>query len=941
MAFNLTEWAAQVKERLQAWAQTPHAWRDAGAQTLFGFLATMTLFPLAEALGRGDVMSVCTALGAVAGGVGGNLVAGMVQRWSDRVDARSAAGELESALASSQELRQAVDALLSEFDVVRQARQALPKAEQRWLAEQLQNELDAYPNGLERTVSVVGDVYQEITVKGGGVGVIRAQDVTVVQNIYQGQPPASKMHKMSPANLESQESDSDIVSAFSQGTHASALPNGKYISGLLEAAGYCIIDTREAGANLYFWCKSQQGSEVVVHFVSDKPLARDITALNDTVSSSEMKRLGILLTRHSLPKKLYDLALQRSKNIRCYTLEEFIDLLVDPRPYLQRLIQEYETSDLTRLYVPLTVQTETGETKPLEDFIETWLREPERNHLSLIGKYGGGKTWFCRRYSYMAAKRHLSDPSSHRIPILIHLHNYSNSQKAEDIIIDALTNDCQTRLAAGYKTFNWLNQAGRLLLIMDGFDEMQRKAGIPCTVKESFERLSTLVSSQSKILLTCRAEDLLHRGEGEEDIAPKPNELSIVIEDEVIVLRNRQGYEIAYICDFAQKDVQQALRKLLPADWKSIYASLQDPKLDRLTDLPRRPMFLGMVAALPRPEKTGHISLATLYQNYLNRWLMQVDTGTENLSTQERSLLAQELAWAVYTNPSQLRAISLAMVLEAEHVIAYFGLKDNPTQTMFLERDLSTQSYLIHDGRGNYRFAHKSFEEYFAAQKMAIALRDLESNLAKAVEVWKIRRLAPVVQDFLVNMIDEDTLLWRLIEATRGKSEIEVEYAGGNAATVLHAKGYSFDRRDLSGAVLKGATLPGASFCKAGLEDVTISEADLVGADFTRAVIGNVNAANANVRDAVPTDQLGRLIEAGAYMDRYTGDFGRYFASQQAVLLGGNYNVALMQFLSMIREALTDDDLVLDLMSGGGDITESLLGDKPELRIVVTALVTS
>ena len=56
MPFNLTEWAAEVKERLQTWAQSPKdTWRDAGTHTLFGFLATMTLFPLVEALARGDI----------------------------------------------------------------------------------------------------------------------------------------------------------------------------------------------------------------------------------------------------------------------------------------------------------------------------------------------------------------------------------------------------------------------------------------------------------------------------------------------------------------------------------------------------------------------------------------------------------------------------------------------------------------------------------------------------------------------------------------------------------------------------------------------------------------------------------------------------------------------------------------------------------------------
>ncbi|RLC91463.1 MAG: hypothetical protein DRI77_13785, partial [Chloroflexi bacterium] len=193
MPFNLTEWAAEVKERLQTWAQAPKdAWRNAGAHTLFGFLATMTLFPLAEALARGDAMGVGMALGGIASAVGGDLVAGMVQRWKDHPDEKTAVRELEAALAESQELREAVDALLAELDVVREARQALPEAEQDWLVQQLQEELAAYPAGLERTTTVVGDLYEEIVVKeGAGVGVIGGRQHHVEIHIH-GQPPAKK-----------------------------------------------------------------------------------------------------------------------------------------------------------------------------------------------------------------------------------------------------------------------------------------------------------------------------------------------------------------------------------------------------------------------------------------------------------------------------------------------------------------------------------------------------------------------------------------------------------------------------------------------------------------------------------------------------------------------------------------------------------------------------
>jgi formylglycine-generating enzyme required for sulfatase activity len=192
MSFNLTEWSAQVKARLQAWAQAPKdAWRDAGAQTLFGFLATMALFPLVEALSRGDAMGVGMALGGVAAGVGGNLVAELVQRWTDRADAKVAARDLESALAGSRELRGAMDALLAELNVVCQARDALPEAERSWLVEQLQADLDAYPAGLERTTAAVGDIYKEIVVKGGIVGAIGGRGHRIEVH-YHGEPLAER-----------------------------------------------------------------------------------------------------------------------------------------------------------------------------------------------------------------------------------------------------------------------------------------------------------------------------------------------------------------------------------------------------------------------------------------------------------------------------------------------------------------------------------------------------------------------------------------------------------------------------------------------------------------------------------------------------------------------------------------------------------------------------
>ena len=258
-------------------------------------------------------------------------------------------------------------------------------------------------------------------------------------------------------------------------------PDTTDVRGLLEAMGYRIYDSQTVGADVYFLCEAKWGVEIrqeVVHFVGKMPTASDIAALNHAALSHGAAR-GVLLTHRPLPAPLHDLARQRER-IHCYTLDEFTDRLADFRPYLKRVIADHEASEIPQFYVPLSVQAEAEEGrepqvfKPIESFVDTWLAEPGRNHLSILGDFGSGKTWFCQRYAYLAAKRYLADPAHNRIPILITLRDYSRAYDVEQLITDAIANRYRVGLAAGYKTFARLNVAGRLLLIFDGFDEMER-----------------------------------------------------------------------------------------------------------------------------------------------------------------------------------------------------------------------------------------------------------------------------------------------------------------------------------------------------------------------------------------------------------------------------------------------------------------------------------
>jgi hypothetical protein len=153
MAFDLQQWKDAIRRRIHEFAQNP---QGAAAGSLFGFLCGMTLFPLAEAIGGKDMFSVLTTLGSIAGSVGGNLIAEQVQRWADRTQEQTTT-ELDQAINESAELRQALDTILDELEVLRQTRQALSRDNRDWFTATLNEELALFGPELRQTKIVVGD----------------------------------------------------------------------------------------------------------------------------------------------------------------------------------------------------------------------------------------------------------------------------------------------------------------------------------------------------------------------------------------------------------------------------------------------------------------------------------------------------------------------------------------------------------------------------------------------------------------------------------------------------------------------------------------------------------------------------------------------------------------------------------------------------------------
>ena len=137
MAWSVEQWkenAARNVRRIGAWLghKTPYA--------VYSALCGLSLWPLVEA--------ARVALGDVAGGVGGNLLAEQVQRWADRgrgkdADAAHAVAWVAERAPEDADLRKALDAILERLEALPEARSALEAPERAAFDAALRRELAA------------------------------------------------------------------------------------------------------------------------------------------------------------------------------------------------------------------------------------------------------------------------------------------------------------------------------------------------------------------------------------------------------------------------------------------------------------------------------------------------------------------------------------------------------------------------------------------------------------------------------------------------------------------------------------------------------------------------------------------------------------------------------------------------------------------------------
>jgi hypothetical protein len=156
--------------------------------------------------------------------------------------------------------------------------------------------------------------------------------------------------------------------------------------------------------------------------------------------------------------------------------------------------------------------------------------------------------------------------------------------------------------------------------------------------------------------------------------------------------------------------------------------------------------------------------------------------------------------------------------------------------------------------RDEYFFSHKSIMEYLVAQGLN---KEIENGTPKVFGRVFLER---AVSEFMTEMNPSRDTLLAWIKSTRSIPNRDIQYLGGNAATLLcKLDRTALKRRNLSGTILNGAILDSADLTGTTLDGVSLVRVNLSGAKFSektlaKAKIRDITISIWRLEKGVPTD---------------------------------------------------------------------------------------
>lgn len=434
---------------------------------------------------------------------------------------------------------------------------------------------------------------------------------------------------------------------------------------------------------------------------------------------------------------------------KCNALDKLVDF-TDYFKAIGRLYQQPIMGSRTKIedifVEPRCKEEKSGEQFALGSYVNRWLKEPGNRQLALLGDFGQGKTLFSIHLAHEMIRNQRK-----RIPILIPLRNKSprNSNQAE------ILSYFGAQYGISAEALMILNGNGRLLLIFDGFDEMDL-VGNDDIRKLHFKSLWSLVTPQSKLLITGRPNYFL---------SPEEMKSALGLSPGTKELPYCEGLSLML---FDREQIMCALRNAGETVRRGIQYILDHKASESFLDLVSRPSHLFFASLIweerELEKKYDNLSSAIIINEFLQYCFeRQTAKGEQNpyfyLSPVEREYFMIGIAVKMYklgaTSISQetFKDTIVDLVdmfpgrLSAENSV-FLNLRNGKSVKNFAQEDVNAMLAIINDVRtcgilvndyvnNGLTFAHKSFFDLLVAKfylGKTLQLHDANMLISKTLE---------------------------------------------------------------------------------------------------------------------------------------------------------------------------------------------------------------
>jgi hypothetical protein len=515
----------------------------------------------------------------------------------------------------------------------------------------------------------------------------------------------------------------------------------------------------------------KDSTPVLVHCPSKTVTIDLIEKLRDLKPGLDFSSYNYTLICKSTIEELENIEHLNFNNIKVYTVDKLLDELLNIPSY-----KDFITKKISKELLPggcnLTLNDTyidsrgevcfSNETISVVGYIEAWLRKDRQGHLAILGEYGQGKSTL----SYMLAYKVLNYNKIHRLPVVLELRGKSPRTCSLDELVFTWCNNFGITPAA----FHSLNAAGRLVVILEGFDEMDLVGDAEMRMAHFRSLWRFAEPYNAKIMFTGRPNFFFDQGELSRALVIKSD-------------KNTNNYCTSIrLLPFDNNQVKKALRSFPMLAKQSLYKIVTSPTTAlHISELLRRPSVLIWAATawekLKEAFKHNQIASANVigaileqsYDRQLNKNLTtsilasereflvagialkmhETSPGVNQISSNNLKSTIEELITKIPDSLRDFAEVNESVLLKIDN---RFGNRHTLIDTVLT--DVRTSGVLVEDlsRTGYFKFAHKSFYEYYIATTLAFKLLKRSKNnivTSQIIGTKKEKMYVPLIENYL------------------------------------------------------------------------------------------------------------------------------------------------------------------------------------------------